>query len=130
MTTIQPPGWVRPRGYSNGIVAEGKMLFVAGMIGWDPTSATPKFGATFAEQWDQALANIVAVVREAGGQPSQVARLTAYVLDKREYLAALPDVGASWKKHFGKHFPAMALVQVSGLVEDQAKVEIEATAML
>lgn len=128
--TVQPEGWARPRGYANGIVAEGKMLFVAGQIGWDPTSEAPKFPATFAEQFDQALANVVAVVKAGGGDPSQVVRLTVYVTDKQEYLGSLKAVGDAWKKHMGKNFPAMALVQVAALVEDLARVEIEATAVL
>lgn len=129
--SVQPFGWARPRGYSNGIVAEGsRLLFVAGQVGWDPTSATPRFPATFAEQFDQALANVVEVVRKAGGTPEQLARVTLYVVDKREYLEAIQDVGRAWKRHVGAHYPAMALVQVSALLEDEAKVEIEATAVL
>ncbi|MBX5480536.1 MAG: RidA family protein [Myxococcaceae bacterium] len=127
---IQPEGWAKPRGYANGVVAEGRVLFVAGQIGWDPTSETPKFPATFAGQFDQALANVVAVVRAAGGRPEQVTRMTVYVTDKREYLGSLKEVGAAWRKHFGRHYPAMALVVVAALLEDQAKVEIEATAVL
>lgn len=128
--TIQPEGWARPKGYANGVVAEGRMVFVAGQVGWDPTSETPKFPSTFAEQFDQALANVVAVVRAGGGEPSQIVRLTIYVTDKTEYLASLKPVGEAWRKHMGKNFPAMALVQVAGLVEDGAKLEIEATAVL
>lgn len=127
---IQPEGWARPKGYSNGIAAEGRMIFVAGQIGWDPTSATPKFPDTFAGQFDQALANVMAVVKAGGGSAEHVVRLTVYVTDKKEYLAALKDVGTAWRTHMGKSFPAMALVQVAGLVEDLAKVEIEATAVL
>ncbi len=127
---IQPPGWVRPKGYSNGIVAEGRFLSIAGQVGWDPTRADPTFPATFAEQFDRALANVVEVLREAGGRPDQVVRVTLYVVDKREYLAALPAVGEAWRKHLGKHYPAMTLVQVAALLEDAAKVEIEATAVL
>lgn len=130
-TVIQPDGWAVPRGYSNGIVAQGKVLFVGGQIGWDPRSTTPKFpDGGFAAQWDQAVANVIEVVRAAGGQPEHIARLTIYVVDKKEYLASLKELGAIWRKHFGRHYPAMALVQVVALVEDLARVEIEATAVL
>jgi enamine deaminase RidA (YjgF/YER057c/UK114 family) len=129
-TAVQPDGWARPSGYSNGMVAEGRLLFVAGQVGWDPTSPTPKFPPTFPAQFAQALSNVMAVVRKAGGGPEHLARLTVYVTDKHEYLGALKELGAAWREHLGKHFPAMALVQVAGLVEDGAKVEIEATAVL
>lgn len=128
--TIQPEGWAKPKGYSNGMVGEGRVLFVGGQVGWDPRSETPKFPATFAEQFEQALSNIAEIVRAAGGQPTDVARMTVYVLDKQEYNAALKEIGAAWRKHFGRHYPAMALIVVAGLLEDQAKVEIEATAVL
>jgi len=127
---IQPDGWAVPRGYSNGIVAQGRTLFVGGQIGWDPKSTTPKFPEGFAAQFDAALGNVLEVVRTAGGRPESVCRLTIYVCDKKEYLGALKELGASWRKHFGRHYPAMALVQVSALVEDLARVEIEATAVL
>ncbi len=127
---VQPAGWARPRGYVNGIVAEGRMLFVGGQVGWDPTSETPRFPEGFAAQFDQALANVLAVVREAGGTPESIVRMTVYVTDKRAYIAAGKDIGAAWRKHLGKHFPAMALVQVADLLEDQALVEIETTAVL
>lgn len=129
-TVIQPEGWAKPRGYSNGIVATGKMLFIGGMVGWDPRSDTPKFPSGFPAQFDQALSNVVEVLETAGGTPAQLTRLTVYVTDKQAYLASLKECGAAWKKHIGKHYPAMALVQVVALVEDQALVEIEATAML
>ncbi len=129
-TVIQPDGWVPPKGYSNGVVATGKVLFIGGQIGWNPKSATPEFPATFAEQFEQALANVCEVLRAAGGTPEQLTRLTVYVVDKKEYLASLKALGAGWKKHLGRHYPAMALVQVVALVEDLAKVEIEATAVL
>jgi enamine deaminase RidA (YjgF/YER057c/UK114 family) len=128
--TILPEGWVPPKGYANGLVAQGKVLFIGGQIGWDPRSSPPKFPATFAEQWEQALSNVCEVLRAAGGKPEQLTRLTVYVTDKKEYLASLKQLGASWKQLLGRHYPAMALVQVVALVEDQAKVEIEATAVL
>lgn len=129
-TVIQPEGWAKPRGYSNGVVATGKVLFIGGMVGWDPRSQEPKFPAGFPAQFDQALSNVVEVLKTAGGRPEQLARLTVYVTDKQAYLASLKECGAAWKKHIGKHYPAMALVQVVALVEDQALVEIEATAVL
>jgi enamine deaminase RidA (YjgF/YER057c/UK114 family) len=127
---IQPEGWEPPRGYSNGVLAEGKVLFVGGQIGWDPTQPTPTFPSSFAAQFEQALRNVVAVVAAAGGSPEQIARMTVYVTDKAEYLASLTALGAAWRRVLGKHYPAMALVQVVALVEDAAKVEIEATAVL
>lgn len=130
MKLVEPLGWARPKGYSNGVLAEGKMLFIAGQIGWDPRQSKPKFGKTFAAQWDQALANVIEVLREAGGVPENLVRLTVYVTDKKEYLAALKAVGTAWKRRIGKHYPAMALVEVSALLENQAKVEIEATAVI
>lgn len=130
-SVIQPDGWAVPRGYSNGIAAQGKVLFVGGQIGWDPRSTTPKFPeGGFAVQFDQALGNVLEVVRAAGGKPEDVARLTIYVVDKKEYLGALKELGGIWRRHFGRHYPAMALVQVVALVEDLARVEIEATAVL
>lgn len=127
---VQPAGWVPPKGYANGIVAKGRLLFTGGMVGWDPTTAEPTFPTTFEAQFAQALANVMAVVKAAGGAPESIARMTVYVTDKREYLASLKAVGAAWKQHLGRHYPAMALVQVAALVEDAAKVEIEATAVL
>lgn len=129
-TLIQPDGWATPRGYANGIVATGKVLFVGGQIGWNPRSATPEFAATFVEQFEQALSNVCEVVRAAGGRPEQLTRLTIYVTNKQAYLSSLKACGIAWKKHLGRHYPAMALVQVAALVEDLAQVEIEATAGL
>ncbi len=127
---IHPEGWAAPKGYSNGVVATGPVLFIGGQVGWNPRSATPEFPATFGEQFDQALANVCEVLRAAGGKPEQLTRLTIYVTDKQAYLASLKACGAAWKQHVGRHYPAMALVQVVALVEDQALVEIEATAVL
>jgi enamine deaminase RidA (YjgF/YER057c/UK114 family) len=129
-TAVQPPGWVRPSGYSNGMLAEGRMVFVAGQVGWDPTISTPTFAPTFAAQFAQALGNVIAVLKAAGAGPQQVVRFTVYVTDKREYLIALKEVGEAWRKQMGKHFPAMTLVQVSALIDPQAKIEIEAEAIL
>ncbi len=127
---IQPDGWVPPKGYANGMLTQGRVLFVGGMVGWNPRKDTPEFPPTFAAQFEQALANVLEVVTKAGGSAEHIARMTVYVTDKREYLASLKDLGAAWKRHLGRHYPAMALVQVVALVEDQAKVEIEATAVL
>jgi len=127
---VHPLGWARPRGYANAVVARGRLVFVAGQIGWDPTAPKPKLAKTFAAQFDQALANVVAVVREAGGRPEDLARLTIFVDDKKEYLASLKQVGQAWRRRVGRHYPAMSLVEVSALLEKGAKVEIEATAVL
>jgi enamine deaminase RidA (YjgF/YER057c/UK114 family) len=125
---LQPPGWPRPRGYANGVLAEGKLVFVGGMIGWD---ASGEFVSDdLAAQVRQALANVVAVLQEAGGGPEHVARLTWYVTSREEYLGAQREIGEAYRAVMGRHFPAMAVVEVSGLVEARAKVEIEATAVL
>lgn len=128
LRAIQPEGWKRPKGYSNGIVAEGRVLFVGGQIGWDADEVF--HSDVFSDQWDQALVNVLAVVRAAGGGPEHIARMTIYVTDKHEYLGQLAAIGASWRERMGRNYPAMALVQVAALVEDRAKVEIEATCVL
>ena len=127
---INPEHLGRPRGYSNGVLAPagGRVLFVAGQIGWDERQRL--VGEDFVEQFDRALANALAVVGAAGGGPEQVARLTVYVTDKREYAARTREVGERWRARMGRHFPAMSLVEVRGLLEDGAKVEIEATAVI
>jgi enamine deaminase RidA (YjgF/YER057c/UK114 family) len=125
---IQPEGWARPRGYSNGIVGSGRSLWVAGQIGWD--ADCNMVSEAFLPQFKQALANVVAIVRAAGGQPSDIARLTIFVTDLDAYRSGAREVGAAYREVMGKHFPAMALVGVAGLVEPTAKVEIEATAVL
>jgi enamine deaminase RidA (YjgF/YER057c/UK114 family) len=125
---LQPPGWARPKGYANGIVAHGRMLFVAGQVGWN---AEERFESdAFVDQARQALANIVAVLAEADAGPETIARMTWYVLDKDEYLTCARDLGAAYRDVIGDHYPAMSLVQVAGLVETGAKLEIEATAVL
>lgn len=126
--SITPPGWPRPRGYSNGMAARGELLAVAGMIGWDAQERI--VSPEFVPQFRQALANVVAVVQAAGGGPEHLLSLTIFVTDKREYLAALADVGQAYREVLGRHYPAMALVQVVALVEDAAKVEIQALAAL
>ena len=128
MREIRPEGWAPPKGYSNGMLAEGRMLLVGGQVGW---TAEQRFEARdFVGQTRQALANVVAVVEAAGGGPEHVARLTWYVTDKREYLARQREVGEAYRAVMGRHFPAMTMVVVAGLVEDEALVEIEATAVL
>jgi len=125
---VQPAGWASPKGYSNGVEAQGRLLFIAGQIGWDPV--TCKVAKGFAAQFDQALRNVMDVLRAAGGEPGHLARVTLYVSNKRQYVAALKQVGASWRQHVGRHYPAMTLVEVKSLLEPGARVEIEATAVL
>jgi len=127
LAAVQPDGWAEPRGYSNGMVGEGRVLFVGGQIGWDVEGRFPE---GFLEQVRQALANIVAVLEAAGGGPEHVGRLTWYVTDIEAYRASLKELGPVYRAVMGKHFPAMALVQVVSLVEEEAMVEIEATAIL
>ncbi len=130
MTTefLHPKGWKPAIGYSNGVAARGRMIFTGGMIGWN---AAAEFETDdFTGQTAQALRNIVAVLAEAGAGPEHIVRLTWYVTDKAEYLASLRDLGRAYKDIIGRHYPAMALVQVVALVEDRAKVEIEATAVV
>ena len=129
MQFLQPEGWARPRGYANGVAASGRVVFVAGQIGWNP--ATGEFETDdFAAQVRQALLNVAVVLREAGAGPEHVARLTWYVTDRGAYLSSAREVGAAYREVFGRHFPAMAVVIVAGLVEERAKVEIEATAVV
>jgi enamine deaminase RidA (YjgF/YER057c/UK114 family) len=128
MQILQPPTWVKPRGYSNGVAASGRIVFVAGQVGWN---ASGEFATSdFVGQARQALANIVAVLAEAGGRPEHIARMTWYVVDKREYLANSRELGRAYREVIGNHYPAMTAVQVAGLVENGAKVEIEATAVV
>ena len=125
---VQPDAWKRPRGYSNGIAARGEQIFVAGQIGWNEREEI--VSADFAEQTAQALRNVVAVLRAAGAKPQHLVRLTWYVTDKREYGAARKRVGEIYREIVGEVYPAMTLVQVADLLEDGAKVEIEATAVV
>jgi enamine deaminase RidA (YjgF/YER057c/UK114 family) len=125
---LQPPGWARPRGYANGVAAEGRQVFVSGQIGWD---AEQRFvGDGFAAQARQALANVVAVLACAGARPEHVVRLTWYVTSRDEYNDALTEIGAAYRELIGRHYPAMSVVVVAGLLEPRAKVEIEATAVV
>ena len=128
MQILHPKHWARAKGFANGIAAEGKQVFVAGQVGWNAEQAFES--DDFATQTEQALRNIVEVLAEAGARPEHIVRLTWYVTSKQEYIARLRDVGNAYRRVLGRHFPAMTLVQVAALVEDRAKVEIEATAVV
>lgn len=125
---LQPPGWAQPRGYANGVAASGRMVFVAGQIGWNARCEIDS--DDFVAQTRQALGNIVAVLAQAGAQPRHIVRMTWYVTDKREYLSRAREVGAVFRELIGVYHAAMSAVQVSALMEDRAKVEIEATAVV
>ncbi len=127
---INPESLGAPRGYSNGVLTElgGRLLFIAGQIGWNENQQL--VSDDLVEQFDRALANVIAVVSKAGGTPEQIARLAIYVTDKNEYRARLKEIGARYRARMGKHFPAMVLVEVKNLLEDKAKIEIEAVAVL
>jgi len=128
MQILQPPGWARPRGYANGILARGQIVFVAGQVGWD---AQCRFQSSeLVDQVRQALENVVAVLAQAGARPEHIVRMTWYVTDKREYTGAYAGIGAVYRQLIGAHYPAMTAVQVSALLEEKAKVEIEATAVI
>jgi len=129
-TFINPASLGAPRGYSNGVLTEagGRLLFIAGQVGWDQQQKI--VSADFVEQFDRALANVITVVTEASGKPDQIARLTVYVTDKSEYRARTREIGERYRALMGKHFPAMVLVEVKSLLDDEAKVEIEGIAVL
>jgi enamine deaminase RidA (YjgF/YER057c/UK114 family) len=125
---LHPGHWKRTKGYANGVVAEGRTVFVAGQIGWN---ADQQFQSEdFVAQIRQALENVVEIVREAGGTPEHITRLTWFITDKRQYVSRLPEVGEAYRSVMGKHYPAMTMVQVVALIEDAAKVEIEASAVV
>ncbi|MEC9104785.1 MAG: RidA family protein [Pseudomonadota bacterium] len=125
---LQPEGWVQAKGYANGMLAEGRTVFTGGLIGWN---ARQQFEHDdLVGQFEQTLRNIVAVLETAGARPEHLVRLTWYITDKAEYLSNLKQIGAAYRRVIGRHFPAMAVVQVAGLMEDAAKVEIEATAVI
>lgn len=128
MKFLQPAGWARPKGYSNGVVAAGRMVFVAGQVGWDKNEIFQT--EDLVEQVRQALTNIVAILAEADARPEDIVRMNWYLADKVEYNARLKEIGAVYQALIGKHFPAMTALQVAGFVETGAKVEIEVTAML
>jgi enamine deaminase RidA (YjgF/YER057c/UK114 family) len=128
MQILQPPGWARPKGFSNGISCKGRLVFIGGQIGWSGQGEW--IDRSFAGQFRQALKNILEVLAQAGGRPEHLVRLTWYVLDRKEYLASLKELGAAYRELMGRHYPTMAVVQVSGLVENEARLEIEATAVI
>jgi enamine deaminase RidA (YjgF/YER057c/UK114 family) len=128
LRAVNPPGWARPKGYSNGVVGRGSLVFVAGQVGWN---AEEQFESDdFVAQARQALANTIAVLAAAGAKPEHIARMTWYVLDKREYMARIAEVGAAYRDLIGRNFPAMTLVEVRALVADRARIEIETTAVI
>ena len=128
MEILQPPHWARPRGYSNGVAASGRTVCVSGMIGWDGQGVFHT--DDFAGQARQALENIVAVLAEADARPEHIVRMTWYVVDRKEYVAAYKAVGEAYRDVIGAHYPAMTAVQVAGLLEERARVEIEVTAIV
>jgi enamine deaminase RidA (YjgF/YER057c/UK114 family) len=128
MEMLQPGGWKRPKGYANGVKASGQMVFVAGQVGWDANEVMVAGG--FVAQAGQALKNIVAILAEAGAAPADLVRLTWFVVEKREYLDQRSELGKVYQRVIGNHFPAMSVVEVKGLIEEGAKLEIEATAMI
>ena len=125
---LLPPGWPRPRGYANGVSTQGRQVYVAGMVGWNAASQFET--DDLVEQVRRALYNVKAVLDTAGARPDHMVRMTWYVVDKREYLASLPALGARYRAIMGRHFPAMTAVEVRALIEDRARVEIEATAVI
>lgn len=125
---LLPPGWSRPHGYANGIAAEGRMVFVAGQIGWDESQEICT--DSIAGQVEQTLKNTVAVLAEADAEPRHIVRMTWYITSRTEYLNEVKDIGRVWREVIGRHYPAMAVVQVSALIESSAKVEIETTAVV
>jgi enamine deaminase RidA (YjgF/YER057c/UK114 family) len=125
---LQPPGWARPKGYANGISASGRLVFVAGQIGWNGSCEFES--DDLVAQVSQALSNIVAVLAEGGARPEHIARMTWYVRDRDEYVARAKEIGAVYRDIIGRHFPVMTAVEVSALVEPRAKVEIEVTAVV
>jgi enamine deaminase RidA (YjgF/YER057c/UK114 family) len=128
MRTLLPAGWPRPKGYSNGIEAQGRMIFVAGQIGWDEHGKFPS--STFAGQFRQVLQNTLAVLNEAAAGPEHIVRMTWFVTSREDYLTSLAEIGAAWKELMGRNYPTMSVIFVSGLVEREAKVEIETTAVV
>jgi enamine deaminase RidA (YjgF/YER057c/UK114 family) len=125
---LQPPGWAVPKGYSNGVVASGRQVYLAGQIGWNESQQL--VSSAFAGQFRQALQNIVTLLAQAGGRPEHLVRLTWFVTNLDEYRAEVKDIGAAYRDVIGRHYPPMSVVQVAGLVEHGAKVEIEATAVV
>lgn len=128
MKVLQPPGWPQPKGYSNGISAKGRIIFTAGIVGWDENEdfSSPDL----VDQFAQVLRNTLAILAEDGAGPEHIVRMTCYIIDKEQYLRCLEDLGRVWKDIMGRNYPAMALVEVSGLVESAAEIEIETTAVV
>ena len=128
MKALLPPGWPRPKGYANGISARGRAIFTAGVVGWDEAG---KFTAPdLAGQFRQVLRNILAILAEDGAGPEHIVRMTCYVMDIHAYRSSVKEIGAAWRELIGRHYPAMAVVEVAALVEPEARIEIEATAMV
>jgi enamine deaminase RidA (YjgF/YER057c/UK114 family) len=128
MKILQPPNWPRPKGYSNGISARGRMIFTAGIVGWDEHESFPDY--TLHAQFARALRNTLAILAEDGAGPEHIVRMTCYVVDRHDYLHSRDEIGVAWREIMGANYPAMALVEVKGLVESAALVEIEATAVV
>jgi enamine deaminase RidA (YjgF/YER057c/UK114 family) len=128
MKILNPPDWPRPKGYSNGISAKGRMIFTAGVVGWDKNETFPEY--TLHGQFAQALMNTLEILAQDGAGPQHIVRMTCYVTDRHEYVNSRDEIGAAWKAIMGPNYPAMALVEVKGLVESAAKIEIETTAVV
>ena len=128
MKILQPPGWPRPKGYSNGISAKGRMIFTGGIVGWDEHESFPEY--RLHEQFARALRNTLAILAEDGAGPEHVVRMTCYIIDRDEYLSQRDEIGATWREIMGRNDPAMALVEVQRLIESAAKIEIETTAVV
>ena len=128
MKILQPPNWPRPKGYSNGVSASGRMIFTAGVVGWGENESFPDY--SLHGQFAQALMNTLEILAEDGAGPQHIVRMTVYVTDRHEYLSSRDEIGAAWREIMGPNYPAMALVEVKGLVESAAKVEIETTAVV
>ena len=128
MKILNPPDWPRPKGYSNGISASGRMIFTAGVVGWDSQESFPEY--TLHGQFAQALMNTLEILAQDGAGPQHIVRMTCYVTDRHEYVTSRDEIGAAWKAIMGPNYPAMAMVEVKGLVESAAKVEIETTAVV
>ena len=128
MKVLQPPNWPRPKGYSNGISAKGRMIFTAGVVGWDERESFPDY--TLHDQFARALTNTLEILAQDGAGPQHIVRMTCYVTDRHEYVNSRDEIGVAWKEIMGANYPAMALVEVKSLVESAAKVEIETTAVV
>ena len=128
MKILQPPNWPRPKGYSNGISAKGRMIFTAGIVGWDENESFPEY--TLHGQFARALMNTLEILAQDGADPEHIVKMTCYVTERGEYLNSRDEIGAAWREIMGPNYPAMALVEVKGLVEPAAKVEIETTAVV